>query len=50
LMVTLRFQRNGLIAPIFDRLTRSQVQKETVSIRQQPVAIVEDAGKTDTAA
>jgi len=50
LMVTLRFQRNGLIAPIFDRLTRSQVQKETVSIRQQPVAIVEDAGETDTAA
>lgn len=34
LMVTLRFQRNGLIAPIFDWFMRRNVAAETVSIRQ----------------
>lgn len=34
LMLTLRFRRNGLIAPIFDWFTRGDVAKETVAIRQ----------------
>ncbi|MEZ4837119.1 MAG: branched-chain amino acid ABC transporter permease [Caldilineaceae bacterium] len=34
LMVTLRFQRNGLIAPLIDRFLRAGVAEETVSIRQ----------------
>lgn len=34
LMVTLRWQRNGLIAPIIEYFTRRNVAAETVSIRQ----------------
>jgi len=34
LMVTLRFQRNGLIAPIIDRITRGNVAAETVAKRK----------------
>ena len=34
LMLTLRFRRNGLIAPMLDWFTRSGVAEETVAIRQ----------------
>ncbi len=34
LMLTLRFRRNGLIAPILDWFYRADVAKETVAIRQ----------------
>jgi branched-chain amino acid transport system permease protein len=34
LMITLRFQRNGLIAPIIDRFTRGDVAAETVAKRK----------------
>lgn len=43
LMVTLRWQRNGLIAPLFDRFTRGNVARETVAKRQVAAASVEDA-------
>lgn len=46
LMVTLRWQRNGLIAPIFDYFTRGQVGQETVSIRQRPLVETESAVST----
>lgn len=36
LMLTLRFQRNGLIAPLIWRLTRGKVASETIANRQQP--------------
>ena len=35
LMVTLRFSRNGLIAPLIDYFTRGHVGKETVERRMQ---------------
>ena len=35
LMLTLRFQRNGLIQPLLDWFSRSDVAAETVAIRQQ---------------
>ena len=42
LMVTLRFFRNGLIAPIIDYFARGQVGKETVAER---IATDEDAAE-----
>lgn len=36
LMLTLRFWRNGLISPIFERLSRSKVMDETVAKLQLP--------------
>ena len=35
LMLTLRFQRNGLLFPILERISRGGVAAETVSIRAQ---------------
>ena len=35
LMVTLRFQRNGLLAPIIQRFMRGDVAKEVVAIRER---------------
>ena len=35
LMLTLRFQRNGLLFPILERISRGGVAKETVSIRAE---------------
>jgi branched-chain amino acid transport system permease protein len=37
LMLTLRFQRNGLIAPLIERITRGGVARETVAKRQAAV-------------
>jgi len=37
LMLTLRFRRNGLIAPILDWFYRADVAEETVAIRQTAV-------------
>ncbi len=36
LMLTLRFQRNGLLFPILERISRGNVAAETVSIRAAP--------------
>jgi len=36
LMLTLRFWNNGLISPIIQWFTRSEVAKETVAKRQRP--------------
>lgn len=41
LMLTLRFQRNGLLSPLLERLNRAGVAEETVSTRT-PVARKED--------
>ncbi len=38
LMLTLRFWNNGLISPLIQWFTRSEVAKETVAKRQQPAA------------
>ncbi len=35
LMLTLRFQRNGLLFPILERISRGGVAEETVSIREE---------------
>ena len=35
LMLTLRFQRNGLLFPLLERISRGGVAKETVSIRAE---------------
>ena len=43
LMLTLRFQRNGLLFPILERISRSGVAKETVSIRAE----TEEPGEGD---
>lgn len=43
LMVTLRWQRNGLIAPLFDRFTRGNVARETVAKRQVAAVPAEEA-------
>ena len=36
LMLTLRFQRNGLLFPLLERLNRAGVAQETVAIRTEP--------------
>ena len=41
LMLTLRFWNNGLISPVIQWFTRSEVGKETVAKRQQADAAVE---------
>jgi len=43
LMITLRFQRNGLLAPIFDRIMRGDVAQETVAKRQVTTTETADA-------
>jgi len=50
LMLTLRFRRNGLIAPMLDWFTRAGVAEETVAIRQveeEPEAVSETEGGND---
>lgn len=44
LMLTLRFQRNGLIQPLLDFFYRSDVGSETVAIRQQDTATSAEGG------
>ena len=52
LMVTLRFQRNGLLFPILERISRGGVAQETVSIRTETDEEFDeledpDAGRSD---
>ena len=52
LMLTLRFQRNGLLFPILERINRAGVGRETVSIRTQSpeeeeTAASEEGGSRD---
>ncbi len=39
LMLTLRFQRNGLIHPLLERITRAEALRETVAKRQAPAEV-----------
>ena len=48
LMVTLRFFRNGLIAPLIDYFTRGHVAAETVAMRQAAVEKMDEAGKAES--
>jgi len=47
LMVTLRFFRNGLIAPVIDFFTRGHVAAETVAKRKAVVDESDSAGETE---
>jgi len=46
LMVTLRFFRNGLIAPLIDYFTRGHVAAETVAKREVAAADAVDEAKS----
>ena len=48
LMVTLRFFRNGLIAPLIDYFTRGHVAAETVAKRQAAVEEMDKAGEAES--
>lgn len=52
LMLTLRFQRNGLLAPLIDGITRRAAARETVSIRQseREQTVEEGVAQMDTRA
>ncbi|MXY95697.1 MAG: branched-chain amino acid ABC transporter permease [Caldilineaceae bacterium SB0664_bin_27] len=47
LMLTLRFQRNGLLFPILERINRGGVAAETVSIRAAPTDEEEEGEETN---
>ena len=48
LMLTLRFQRNGLLFPILERISRGGVAAETVSIRTQDDEELDEAQEEQT--
>ena len=47
LMLTLRFQRNGLLFPILERISRGGVAEETVSIREESEEDLEEEVEVD---
>ncbi len=47
LMLTLRFQRNGLLFPILERISRGGVAEETVSIRVEEEELDEEEAVAD---
>ncbi len=47
LMLTLRFQRNGLLFPILERISRGGVAEETVSIREESEEVWEEEVEVD---
>ena len=48
LMVTLRFFRNGLIAPLIDYFTRGHVAAETVAKRRAATDEMDKAGEAES--
>ena len=48
LMLTLRFQRNGLLYPILEKISRGGVAAETVSIRTQDDEELDEAQEEQT--